>query len=69
MSILDIESFQRLNRNNRRSEACEDDAEMTAPYIGLCPEESGNEKGLNFGMQSMRSETKRTFARWCLENA
>ncbi len=28
-----------------RSGPCEDDAEETAPYIGLCPEESDNREG------------------------
>lgn len=33
--------------------ACDDDCEVTAPYIGILPEESGKENGspLNFGKQ------------------
>ncbi len=45
------ESFEKIHRSNSRGEACDDDREYTAPYIGLLPEESEHEHGspLNFG--------------------
>jgi hypothetical protein len=37
--------------SDRRSGPCEDDAEVVAPFIGMCPDESEHEDGspLDFG--------------------
>lgn len=44
-------------RNEERFGACEDDCEVTAPYIGILPEESGKEHGspLNFKAEELIS--------------
>jgi hypothetical protein len=41
----------RIVESDRRSGPCEDDAEVVAPFIGMCPDESEHEDGspLDFG--------------------
>lgn len=39
------EPFEKIQRSNARSEACDDDREYTAPYVDLLPEESYHEHG------------------------
>lgn len=40
-----LEPFHQLDRNNKRSGACEDDYERSAPYVGIFPDESEHEDG------------------------
>jgi hypothetical protein len=54
MNFLDLfdgcSNLDRLVEQDRRSGPCEDDCEVTAPYIGMLPDESDHEDGspLNF---------------------
>lgn len=55
MNIVDYDGDQdayflmrlsdQANRNEERFGACEDDCEVTAPYIGILPDESEHEGG------------------------
>jgi hypothetical protein len=47
----DLRLIESLARSNRRSGACEDSAELCAPYIGILPDESETADGspLDFG--------------------
>lgn len=65
---MNIEEYEKVARMNKRSGACEDDVEVTAPYLTHCPEESSNDSGLDFGMNKHRAEDRRTFAEWCLKH-
>jgi hypothetical protein len=42
--------LERAAKLDERSEACEDDCEVVAPYIGMLPDESNKEEGspINF---------------------
>lgn len=46
----DYRELDRLQEQERRHGPCEDDCEVTAPFIGMLPEESDHESGspLNF---------------------
>lgn len=48
--IGDRARFQEQEREDRHG-PCEDDIEVVAPWIGMCPDESDHENGspLNFG--------------------
>jgi hypothetical protein len=39
-----VERFQRLDRENERGEACDDDIEVDAPWINILPEETDAEE-------------------------
>jgi hypothetical protein len=47
----DLRLIESIARSNSRSGACEDSAELCAPYIGILPDESETEEGspLDFG--------------------
>lgn len=41
----EFDDFEKIQRSNARSEACEDDYEHTAPYVDMLPEESYHDCG------------------------
>jgi hypothetical protein len=46
-TVAALAACQRLERESgqARTEACEDDVEVTCPYVGIMPEESYKENG------------------------
>jgi hypothetical protein len=67
MSLSDIiRNAERIADREKRSGPCEDDCEVTAPYIGILPEESDHEEGspLDFGTYGQRSAGSLYYARW-----
>lgn len=50
--------LERTDQHNRRHDPCEDDVEMTAPYIGILPDESNTENGspLEFGAKAFERD-------------
>ena len=55
--LLSGQTIGSLVDRDQRSGPCDDDVERTAPYIGICPEESETEDGspLDFGNEAQRS--------------
>jgi hypothetical protein len=54
---MNLNSILGIVARDNRSGPCEDDVERTAPYLGICPEESDHEDGspLDFGNDAQRS--------------
>lgn len=51
--MFSFDDCERIERLNRRYGPCEDDYEVTAPYVDMCPDDSPYDKEdlspLNFG--------------------
>lgn len=54
---MNLHTILGIVARDNRSGPCEDDVERTAPYIGICPDESDAEPGspLDFGGDGRRS--------------
>ena len=69
---MNLHTILGIVARDNRSGPCEDDEERTAPYLGICPEESNHEDGLplDFG-NTARPSASSYFAalerRWARE--
>lgn len=63
MNLIDLEDLLGIHTSTMSSDLsgpCDDDYEVTAPYIGRCPDESDHENGspLDFRGDQLPSKTK-----------
>lgn len=59
----DLSSFERIAEIDKRSGPCDDDCEVTAPFISILPDESAHEDGspLDFGGNNTGDGQYRTY--------
>lgn len=61
MNLIDLEDLLGIHTarmSDSRSGPCEDDCEVTAPWIGRCPEESNHEDGSPLNFRQDHSDPK-----------